>query len=522
MIHMMNCAPHPKKLYPQWRRHGLSWPALLATFVAIIVLALLWVQPVAAQAQAIGPVYALPGTLSHAINKSYDSILTIASGTQYGLVGQTPDIEAQIVEYRTLGETFQVKVWGDRFPAATENDLEVIVVANIQPATPPTATPLPTATAAPTNVPVPTATPVPTTPPTPAVPFAVVSAATINVRSGPSTDYPVVGSLVAGQSCAITGRNQAATWWQLSCTGGVSGWAFGDLLALAGPINTVQVVKTAPPPTPVPPTTFSGWKTTYYNNKFISGNPVLTVDSPDINFNWGTGSPGPGVNSDNFSARFERTMDFAFGTYELAATFDDGINLFVDDQQIIGAWNISPARTRTAQVVLTGSKRIRLDYFEATGNAQVQLTIRLISSTEAWQATYYRGTNFDTPILSRGEPRSGSYQLNYNWGTGSPAPQVPVDQFSARWVGTFSFEGGDYTFHATSDDGVRVYIDGIQVINNWRNGLYTDIQNTFRNLGAGNHQIVVEYYESYGNAQISVWWNRISGGGGNSGRPRDQ
>jgi len=489
-----------------------------------MVLALLWAQPVAAQAQAIGPVYALPGTLSHAVNRSYDTILTIASGNQYGLVGQTPDIEAQIVEFRTLGETFQVKVWGDRYPAATEDDLEVIVVSNIQPATPATPTSLPSATAAPTDVPVPTATPAPVTPPTPAVPFAVISAATVNVRSGPSTDYPVVGSAVAGQSCAVTGRNQEATWWQLSCTGGISGWAFGELLALAGPINTVGIVQTALPPTPLPPTTFTGWKATYYNNPYVHGDPVLTVDSPDINFNWGSGSPGPGVKSDGFSARFDRTINFAFGTYELAVTMDDGANVFVDDQPIIGAWNVSPVRTRSSQMVLSGSKRIRVDYFELTGASQLQFSIRLVSASEAWQATYYNGTNFGPPLLTRGEPRSGSYQLDYNWGRGSPAPQVPIDQFSARWTGAFNFEGGDYTFHATSDDGVRVYIDGIVVINHWQNGLFTNLQNTFRNLGAGNHQILVEYYESYGDAQIRVWWERTgsSNSGGNSGRPREQ
>ena len=119
----------------------------------------------------------------------------------------------------------------------------------------------------------PTATALPTTPPTPAVPFAVVSAPTVNVRSGPGTDYVVVGSLVAGQSCAISGRNQAATWWQLSCTGGVSGWVFGELLALAGPISNVPVVQAAPPPTPAPPTTFVNWKSTFFNNRNLSGSP---------------------------------------------------------------------------------------------------------------------------------------------------------------------------------------------------------------------------------------------------------
>jgi uncharacterized protein YraI len=491
-----------------------------------MLLALLWVQPVAAQ--AVGPVYALPGTLKPAVNLPYGTILTIASGNEYGLVGQTPDIEVQIVQYRAQGETFAVKVWGDRYPAASENDLEIIVVSSIQPAEIATDTPVPTVapttapTAAPTSAP--TATPQPTTAPTPAVPIAVVTAATVNVRSGPGTDYPRVGSVVAGQTCAIVGRNQAATWWKLSCVGDVSGWVFGELLALAGPVSVVPVVQAAPPPTPVPAATFANWKSSYFANRNLSGNPVLTLDQPNIYFNWGNGSPADNVPSDNFSARFERTLNFSYGTYEISVAMDDGARVYIDDQLVIDDWNVNGLRTRTAQQVLSGAKRVRVEYFEATGTAQLQFSINLVSSSEAWQASYFNGKGFGSkPILTRGEPRSGSYQLDYDWGRGSPAPGVPVDLFSARWVGTFNFEGGDYRFHATTDDGVRVYIDGIRILDQWLNGYYANVTNVFRGLGPGNHEIVVEYYESYGDALVQVWWERISGDNtDNSGRPRTE
>ena len=525
---MKNCTPRRNTLYIQSIRRTLPLRLWMGSLVAVVVLALLWVQPVAAQ--AIGPVYALPGTLSQAQNRSYDTILTIANGTQFGLAGQTPDIEAQIVLFRSQGDE-PVKVWGDRYPAAVENDLEIIIVSSIQSATPVVPTPAPTVapTAAPTTaataVPTVAPTPLPTVQPTPAVPIAVITAVTVNVRSGPGTDYTPVGSLVAGQTCAVIGRNQAATWWQLSCPGATSGWVFGELLALAGPVSTVPVAQSAPPPTAVPPATFVNWKSSFFANRDLSGNPVLAVDQPNINFNWGTGSPASNVPSENFSARFERTLDFNFGTYELSLTMDDGARVFVDDQLVIDAWNVGSTRTRTATQVLSGSKRFRVEYFEATGNAQVQFSVNLISSSEAWQASYYNGRGFGgTRILTRGEPRGGSYPLDYNWGRGSPGSGVPVDQFSALWVGTFYFEGGDYRFHATTDDGVHVYIDGILILDRWLNGLNVDVNNTFRGLGAGNHKITVDYYEDFGDAQVRVWWERVdsNSGGGDSGRPRDE
>jgi hypothetical protein len=347
--------------------------------------------------------------------------------------------------------------------------------------------------------------------------MAVVNAATINVRSGPGTEYPVTGSLVAGQSCSITGRNQASSWWKVTCTNGISGWVSGQVVTLSGPVNSVPVAQSAPPPTP---TSFSGWKASYYNHPSLGGTPALVQDVPSINFNWGTGSPASSIRSEHFSAKFERTIDFRFGTYDLSVTFDDGIRLFIDDQIIIGAWNEGPLRTRNAQMVLSGSKRIRIEYFEATDNAQIQFSQRLIGASEAWRATYYGDTHFATQVLTRGEPRSGTRQLDYNWGHGTPAPGVPADQFSARWVGSFHFEGGDYRFHATSDDGVRVYIDGILLINHWQNGYVADLKNTFTRIGSGKHEIIVEYYESYGDALIQVWWERINAGSTDPGRGR--
>jgi hypothetical protein len=295
-------------------------------------------------------------------------------------------------------------------------------------------------------------------------------------------------------------------------------------MALAGPINEVPLVQVAPPPTPAPPTTFSGWRSTFFAGRDLVAPILLTTDEASVNFNWGNGSP-PGVPADNFSARFERTLNLAYGNYELAVTMDDGARVYVDDSLIINAWNAGPARTRTAQLVLSGSRRFRIEYFEASGAAQMQFTLNLISSSEAWTASYYQGKGFNTtPILTRGEPRSGGRQLDSNWGTGSPAANVPNDQFSARWVGNFSFEGGDYRFRAITDDGIRVYIDGILVLDRWLNG-YQDVTNTFRSLGPGNHRIVVEYYEAYGDARVGVWWERISsggGGGGDDGRDRDE
>ncbi len=105
---------------------------------------------------------------------------------------------------------------------------------------PPTATPLPATAEAPKA----TDTPKPTPP-------EVVANSQINVRSGPGTDYAIVGGATQGQRFPVTGKNPAGDWWQITING-QTGWVFG---ALVNPQNTAAVavaqnIPTAPPPPP--------------------------------------------------------------------------------------------------------------------------------------------------------------------------------------------------------------------------------------------------------------------------------
>src|SRR5829696_873157 len=66
------------------------------------------------------------------------------------------------------------------------------------------------------------------------------------------------------------------------------------------------------------------------------------------------------------------------------------------------------------------------------------------------------------PVLTRCESA-----INYDWG-GSPASGVNADSFTVRWVGTFDFEASDYEFTASTDDGMRLWVDGQLLIDQWK------------------------------------------------------
>lgn len=116
----------------------------------------------------------------------------------------------------------------------------------------PTATPEPP-TPEPTVAP-PTATPEPPTPTPTATPEpkpeAVVGNPRVNVRSGPGTDFPVLGQVLQGQRLEIVGRDPDGTWWQICCFEGQTAWLAGEVVRAEGPLETVALAADLPTPTP--------------------------------------------------------------------------------------------------------------------------------------------------------------------------------------------------------------------------------------------------------------------------------
>jgi uncharacterized protein YgiM (DUF1202 family) len=118
----------------------------------------------------------------------------------------------------------------------------------------------------------------------------------------------------------------------------------------------------------------TGWTAQYWNNRELQGNPVHIEALPGgINFNWGTGSPHPTVNVDDFSARFTSTQLFEAGTYEFVVTSDDGVRVFIDGVLVLDRWFPRVLTTDRFQRTLTaGAHTIIVEYFEAVDQAAIQ------------------------------------------------------------------------------------------------------------------------------------------------------
>lgn len=75
----------------------------------------------------------------------------------------------------------------------------------------------------------------------------VVSSGTVNIRSGPGTNYPVIGALEANVSLPIVGRNPDASWWQIKMADETLGWV-ANTVVNATNADEVPVAEAPPPP----------------------------------------------------------------------------------------------------------------------------------------------------------------------------------------------------------------------------------------------------------------------------------
>ncbi|UCC89087.1 MAG: SH3 domain-containing protein, partial [Anaerolineales bacterium] len=123
--------------------------------------------------------------------------------------------------------------------------------------------------------------------------------------------------------------------------------------------------------------------------------------------------------------------------------------------------------------------------------------------------TDWRGEYYDNPDL-RGSPTHvrNDVSVNFDWGAGAPAAGVDADNFSARWSRALDFSAGTYRFTVRADDGVRLWVDGALVIDQWHASSGTTYS-TDVNLTHGMHTIRMEYYERGGQALARLAWERL-------------
>jgi len=118
---------------------------------------------------------------------------------------------------------------------------------------------------------------------------------------------------------------------------------------------------------------------------------------------------------------------------------------------------------------------------------------------------YHEGPDdtWDDLVMVRLDPT-----VNFNWGDFSPEPGVVnVDNFKVRWTGEVEIPStGTWIFHTQTDDGVRLWVNDVLILENWTDHGSTHDQGEITLQGGQRYPIRLEWYENGGGAICQLSW----------------
>jgi uncharacterized repeat protein (TIGR03806 family) len=127
-------------------------------------------------------------------------------------------------------------------------------------------------------------------------------------------------------------------------------------------------------------------------------------------------------------------------------------------------------------------------------------------SVVPFTGSYYDGQNFDTLEFQRDDT-----VIDFDWVNGTPDASLGNDNFSIRWTGNIlpAFDE-TYTFYATADDGVRIYVDGVLVVDDYTVHAAREASGTIPLTANVAVPVIVEFFEAGGQASIVIEWSSAS------------
>ena len=158
----------------------------------------------------------------------------------------------------------------------------------------------------------------------------------------------------------------------------------------------------------------------------------------------------------------------------------------------------------TAQVLYAqGCARVSSDY--QTVSSEYLSCVQNDTSRSGLLGEYFDNIHLEgAPVFTRVDSR-----IQFQWTLFSPDPaKLPYDFYSVRWTGRLKAPAtGDFKIGIDGNDGYRLYIDGVLLLDNWHKA-------TCRTLIANHHfesgreyDLRIEYFEPTGNAWFRLIWN---------------
>ena len=168
----------------------------------------------------------------------------------------------------------------------------------------------------------------------------------------------------------------------------------------------------------------------------------------------------------------------------------------------LGTSKLSPDLTYALRI---RSIRDRADAPNAVDPTR-KFPFEFIDTGDGLSAVYYDEVDFKGKTVKRVDG-----QIEFDWSRKDPAPGIRNTNFSVRWTGRVRADTSEtYTFIARTDDGVRLWIDGKQVIDHWRSRGAADSRVEVKLQAGEMYDVKMEYFQGGGGASAELHWSSKS------------
>jgi hypothetical protein len=152
-----------------------------------------------------------------------------------------------------------------------------------------------------------------------------------------------------------------------------------------------------------------------------------------------------------------------------------------------------------------------VDWCGKTSDLSQALGVTTLGPPTLGTGTGLLGKYYDEMNFSQRKVVRTDATVNFDWGWGSPDAAIGPDTFSVRWEGWIEpLYSEEYTFYTVSDDGIRVWVDGQIVVNNWTDHAPTEDRGWAPLKAGQRYEIRVDFYENGGGAVAKLLWESPS------------
>lgn len=143
-----------------------------------------------------------------------------------------------------------------------------------------------------------------------------------------------------------------------------------------------------------------GYTAAYFANGNLSGAPVLTRFERDLQFDWGDGTPAPGVGVSEFSVRVTAPLaSLGVGWWHTFVAHTDGnVRISVDGKSLLDTWRQPDASRRVTAWLGSGDHQLTVEYAHAQGAAFLQMAVTPWPFTPVFAAESIVGAYGRPPI----------------------------------------------------------------------------------------------------------------------------